>query len=299
MSAGLFPAVAMISMPALIVGLITLLFVKFRPKNNVLPFSNEVHHEAGHTRRLDIETINAQFYGYLMILLAGPLFLYAVHLSFSYLADYEETLFRVVVSVLLVMAMIVYATLNIVRMTEKRRIKRLALEGEIAVGKMLDPLLRDGGWVFHDVQSGGCKIDHVLVNRAGVFAIDTHTHSKSGIDEKNQTMKVVFDGIRITFPGHSASEPIDKAREQARCLERWIKISTGQTVPVQPVVAIPGWYVDLKGHYDVLVTNPGRPESLAQPLPGSPGLNLNLVNQVADTLDHHCRMRAANEEKIS
>jgi len=290
---------AVISMPALLVGLITLAIAKLRTKKSLLPFSKEVHHEAGHKRRLEIETINAQFYGYIIMLLAGPMFLYGVHLSFSYLADHEESLFRVLVSVLLAMVMIIYAALKIVHLAKERRIKGLDLEGEIAVGKMLEPLIRDGGWVFHDVQPCGCKIDHILVNRAGVFAIETNTRCKSTLVDKNQAMKVVFDGKRLSFPGHSESESIDKAREQALCLERWLNLRLGQTVPVQPVVAIPGWYVDPKGHYDVLVTNPRRPESLAYPPQGSPGLNLKMVNQIAEKLDLHCRNSAAKEEQLS
>jgi hypothetical protein len=40
---------------------------------------------------------------------------------------------------------------------------------------MLEPLLRDGGWVFHDFQAGKFNIDHILEqlgSRLGAIGVE-------------------------------------------------------------------------------------------------------------------------------
>jgi len=255
--------------------------------------------EPGHSLRQEIESLDNRFYGYILLLIVTPLYCYSAHLSQFYLVDWEEITFSILFTLLLAVVSITHAGFNIVGLAKERRNRRLGLEGEIAVGKMLAPLERDGARLFHDFQTGRFNINHVLVNRAGVFAIETKTHCKSTVADQSRAMKVVFDGKRLLFPEHSETEPVEQAKRLARWLARWLESYMGEPVPVQPVVAVPGWYVDLKGRYDVIVTNPEKPEFLARPKQGSPGLNLKQLNEIIFHLDHHCRDTLPVAEKTS
>jgi len=290
---------AVVCVPFLAVVMLIVIVSKLRKRNRRRPFTQNFLREAGHSLRIEIESIDERFYGFIALIMATPLYVYASHLSQSYLAAREETTFRIAFSLLLTIVVISYATMKILQLAKERKNKRLGLEGEIAVGQMLDPLLREGGWIFHDFQAGAFNIDHILVNQAGVFAIETKTRSKSTVIDKSRAMKVVFDGKRLQFPEHSETAPIDQAKRQAKWLTDWLEGAVGASIAVQPVVAIPGWYVELKGRYDVIVTNPRKPEFLAQPMQGKPILNRKLIDQIVFQLDRHCRDFVPGEERAS
>ena len=52
------------------------------------------------------------------------------------------------------------------------------VEAEIATGQELSLLMRDGAWVFHDIPYQYGNIDHVIVSRGSIFAIETKGYSK-------------------------------------------------------------------------------------------------------------------------
>ncbi len=261
----------------------------FRDRYKRRPFREQQPRGPGHSLRKEIESIDDRFYGYILLLIVTPLYCYSAHLSQFYLVAWEEITFSILFSLLLALASIAHAVLNIVRLSRERSNKRLRLEGEIAVGQMLEPLERNGARVFHAFQTETFNINHILVNQAGVFAIETKTLCKSTIIDQSRAMKVVFDGKRLHFPEHSESEPVDQAKRQAKWLARWLKSYMGESVPAQPVVAVPGWYVDLRGRYDVIVTNPQKPEPLDQLMHGNAGLNMKRLNEIVFHLDHQCR----------
>jgi len=293
----IFAVVAVAIVPFLIVVMLAVVFSKLRKKKKRRPFTQDFLREPGHSLRLEVESINEKFYGFIALIVATPLYFFAAHLAQSYLAEREESTFRIVSSVLMAIAIIIYATLKILRLAKERQNKHLGLEGEIAVGQMLEPLIREGGWLFHDFQAGKFNIDHILVNRAGVFAIETKARSKSNEENGAGAVKVVFDGKQLHFPAYSESQPIDQAKRQAKWLSQWLEGAVGQSVFVQPVIALPGWYVERKGRYDVMVTNPKNPDFLARPINGQPGLNPQQVTQIVFQLDRHCRDIVPGAEK--
>ncbi len=295
----LLAVVAVMVVPLLLIVAIAMVFSKIRKQKKRSPFTQDFLREPGHSLRLQIEAIDEKFYGYIVLIMGGPMYFYAAHISQSYLAEREETTFRVVFSSLLAISIVVYAAMKIVKIAKERQSKRLGLEGEIAVGQMLEPLLREGGWVFHDFQAGKFNIDHILVNQAGVFAIETKTRSKANGERGTQAVKVVFDGKQLNFPSHSESQSIDQARRQAKWLSQWLEGAVGQKISVQPVVTIPGWFVERTGRSDVIVTNPKKPEFLAKPMNGQPGLNPQQVTQIVFQLDRHCRDFVPGTENAS
>ena len=68
---------------------------------------------------------------------------------------------------------LVYYVVQILRLARTSLNYRLGLEAEMAVGQELNQLLRHGYWVFHDLPADKFNIDHVVVGRNGVFAVET------------------------------------------------------------------------------------------------------------------------------
>ena len=138
---------------------------------------------------------------------------------------------------------------------------RLGALGEQVVSRELDKLMRLDYRVFHDVPFDGWNIDHVVLGAKGVFAVETKTWRKPRKESKLQA-KVVFDGRGLIRPGKK-SDPgaIEQARDNARSLSNWISKSAAENVSVVPVVALPGWALEIMQYSDVAVfsaTNMGE-----------------------------------------
>jgi len=139
---------------------------------------------------------------------------------------------------------------------------RLGALGEQVVSHELDKLMRFGYRVFHDVPFDGWNIDHVVVGAKGVFAVETKTWRKP-LKESKMQAKIVFDGHGLIRPGKkSDQQAILQARDNARSLSSWISKSAAEDVSVVPVVALPGWALEIARYGDVAVfsaTNMGEP----------------------------------------
>ena len=138
---------------------------------------------------------------------------------------------------------------------------RLGFLGEQVVGQILEGLSSPDLKVFHDleVRQPGKKpwnIDHVVVARGGIFAIETKARRKPRTAD-GQGHKVVFDGSILRFPepmkpdGHG----IDQARRNAVWLAEKLTNLNGERIEVNPVLVFPGWWIERKGKGSVRVVN--------------------------------------------
>ncbi len=114
-------------------------------------------------------------------------------------------------------------------------------KGEKAVGECLSELIRYNWHVFHDVPAKGFNIDHVIVGPKGVFAIETKYRKKL---KANDGHRVVFNGQQLNFPNWIEKKPLEQALRQSKWIEKELTSSTGNTVNVGSVLALPGWYVE-------------------------------------------------------
>ena len=74
---------------------------------------------------------------------------------------------------------------------------KLGREGERAVGQFLESLRADGCVIFHDIIAENFNLDHVIVSKKGIYAIETKTYSKP---EKGEA-KIIYDGEKISIQG--------------------------------------------------------------------------------------------------
>ena len=130
---------------------------------------------------------------------------------------------------------------------------RLGLDGEVAVGQELDQLMRQGAAVFHDFPCEGFNIDHIVIARQGVFAVETKGFSKPVDEDGTAAHRVVFDGRKLVWPERTDAKPLEQAERNARWLSTWLGKATGEPVGVKAVLALPGWFVERKGRGAVQV----------------------------------------------
>lgn len=165
---------------------------------------------------------------------------------------------------------------------------RLGAIGEQVVGRELDRLIARGHRVFHDLDFGRWNIDHVVVGPTGVFAIDTKTRRKPKGTSGGRS-KVTFDGATLSWNGWKTSEQVQDARRGARSLEIWLREKINRHLPVVPVIAIPGWWLNVVRFGDVAVYSAAE---MSEHLPRRGKLSLDeaQIDEIARCLEALCRM---------
>jgi len=264
--AAILPTMAML-LPFLVGVLGLRLYFKMEQRKPVRrPFTQEFMRLPGQSLRDKIESTKEEFDTNLLIMIFMPVIMFSIHLSQSYFGNAPESWSRIAVSLIVVTGVVVYFLRRLIKNRKDLMKLRLGLDGEIAVAQLLDPLKRHGFYVYHDFQAKGFNIDHVLVGPNGVFAVETKARSKPDRGNNTADAKLTFDGTQLIFPDHRESAPIDQAKRQAKWLSQWISSAVGESIPVTPLLVIPGWWFDIKakltGFY---ITN---------------GTNLNFITQV-------------------
>lgn len=117
---------------------------------------------------------------------------------------------------------------------------RQGRDGERIAGEALEKLRAHGYEVFHDLVAGNFNIDHVIVGRSGIYAVETKTLSKrGGAEEKAET-----NGESVSIKGVPLPDnPVPQAKGNARWVADYLQSTTAMRFPVTPVILLPGWYV--------------------------------------------------------
>lgn len=117
------------------------------------------------------------------------------------------------------------------------------LLAERVTGMQLNRLATQGCRVLHDLPGDGFNIDHIVVAPSGVFAVETKSFRKPKNLPKDEAARVEYDGNKLLFPDFATTKPIEQAARQAQWLRRLLHEALGETYPVIPAVALPGWFV--------------------------------------------------------
>ncbi len=139
----------------------------------------------------------------------------------------------------------------------RRRLEclRQGRDGERAVAEFLDELKRDGARVLHDIPDDRGNVDHVVICRQGVFAIETKAWSKP-----DHVWSLEFDGERVHVAGRPPNaEPIMQCRAEVSSVRNLLRDSTSKMFPVRGVVVFPEWFVrrtERARESDIWVLNP-------------------------------------------
>jgi hypothetical protein len=176
--------------------------------------------------------------------------------------------FGVTEAILLLIVVVVagWAAWSASKALRKRRDYLDGRAAERATAQALSPLMSKSCAIYHDVPTPAQKfnLDHVVVGPCAVYMIETKSRRKPAPRGK-ASATVGSNGDVLEFPGWQETKMLDQARAQTRWLSDYLYRKTGERVPVEPVLALPGWYVTCSAPLpDVHVINPAMHNFMAR-----------------------------------
>jgi len=227
---------------------------------------------------------------YGMSILFLPLIFYSSYLSQLYHSTQQQNIVQhsiPIISIATALIAILVVIFLTVKAFNKREVLRLGYYGELATAQYLQQLVRGGYHVFHDFPAEKFNIDHIAVGPGGVFAIETKARSKPVLKNGNgrDEAKVIYDGKRLQFPTWNETASLEQAERQAKWLADFLTKSVGEKVNVQPILSLPGWYVERTVRHGMLVVNPKNLSFLLK----SKDLSESMINRIAHQLEQKCR----------
>ena len=210
---------------------------------------------------------------------------------FNYLFPSKISL---VVITLMGIGAVLFSIFKILILKKQFKHIKLGLEGEKYMGDLLDELKQSGNYVLHDFVDEKGNIDHIIVNKNGVFVIETKTLSKP---TDGSSYKLKYDGQTISYLDGAPlpKQPFDQAQSCARALREFISKKTGENCWVQPIVVFPRWFINSqtapynKTQHKVWVCNPKNIKDLVNEPTGSKGLDSveKVYNELADYIRNY------------
>lgn len=226
------------------------------------PLTFEIRNLPGeHLRRQLTKHDEAFFEASALVIALGPVFLSAWLLARLEGANVNWAAIRFgwgdAVLAAVCIALLAWSAWRMIHHAKARRSYLDGLQAELAVAQCLTPLIAEGAMVFHDFPTGKGNIDHIVIGRSAVFAIETKWRRKPGYKGKDAA-RVQFDGQQLRFPEHTEVKPVEQALYQAKWLAEFLVSGVGTAVRVVPVLALPGWYVEntsRSARHELLVSN--------------------------------------------
>jgi len=231
--------------------------IKLRHRGRKSPFNEKLLRTPGYSLDVARSDLTVDAIIYLGGVIAVPLFFYAVYSSYALYSN--PVLFLVIGSILVVICL--YKAI-----TKFNQIIQLhqGVEAEIATGQELNLLMRDGAWVFHDIPYQYGNIDHVIISKGGVFAVETKGYSKPESSNSNSVIRSALEiqGNVLITPNGKSQKPVQQALVHARWLQDEIQKRFTLSVPVRAVLAFPGWRVERAFDNECWAINPKRGNAL-------------------------------------
>jgi hypothetical protein len=251
------------------------------------PLTTDLLRPPGYSLRLQIEALRDKVDEALLLLVAAPLALYSAHVTQSHFMSAPESTSRTVVEIVAGVVAIGWISARLLRLSIRLDHMRIAIDAEMFVGQELDQLMRNGAVVFHDVPADKFNIDHIVVARSGVFAVETKGRAKPIRGQGSKDATVIFDGGALHFPGWSEAEPVAQANRQAKWTAEWLTRAVGAQVDATPVLVVPGWWIDRRCQDRVLIYNGKKPQFLLTM--GAAVLSEEMIQRISHQVDQRCR----------
>lgn len=251
----LYGILVQISVFLILIGFVSFLLYRHRKKQKYSPFTEKFLRPPGSSLDKELEDLLDKMIMPIMLIAFLP-YVCVIQWSNSSIGVNKMLL-------LLSTAVIIYCLFKLRNVLNKAMPLRLGLEGELYSGSELNYLMRDGAWVYHDIPYQYGNIDHIVISTGGVFAIETKAVRKPAKDNRRADYEVIIDGEKLIFPHVTTGQSINQARTHAKYLSEVINRMTGIKHTVTPVVALPGWFIQIKNaNTNTLIINPKRGSAL-------------------------------------
>ena len=179
----------------------------------------------------------------------------------------------------------------LIKTLNQRRDHYLGYFGERVVGETLEALQAKGFRVFHGVPASEATppfdIDHLVIGSTGIFVIETKTRRKKKGRPGFEEHKIVFDGQQLVYPWGEDFHGLNQARDHALWLETWVVQVLGRSVPVQPILVFPGWWVEEHAVSTVRVANPKQIAAIV--LRNGPVITDEQIELLSRQIEARCR----------
>ncbi|MDB6067796.1 MAG: hypothetical protein JWR26_4004 [Pedosphaera sp.] len=132
------------------------------------------------------------------------------------------------------------------------------MRGEQAVAEALAArtVAAAGYTVFHDVPGDGARnIDHIVVGPGGIFVLETKARSRRKPLQDQPDHVVYYDGQRLAFPWCEDRDAVRQVQRNADRMKSFLAEFAPENLTVQPVVVLPGWFVEAESGYPVRAMN--------------------------------------------
>lgn len=288
MIGGLLPTLAMMLGIAIVIGFAFLARARLGQARRKSPFTGQFLREPGHTLSAQLDDGYQDLMGYFMMGMMLPLMFIAIPLSTASLTGKPVTAGVWGFYGLLALVMLSWLGFKTYRKVESLGRLRLGYEGEVGVGQELNQLMRQGYRVYHDFPAEGFNIDHVVIGRSGVFAVETKGRAKPDTGDGRKDARLNYDGQALHFPGWVERAPIEQAERQAQWLCKWLHSAVGELVPVVAVIVVPGWFINQTKPAKVLMYNGKRPDKVFPCYVGK-SLEPAMVQRIAHQVEARCR----------
>ncbi|MBT2305126.1 NERD domain-containing protein [Variovorax paradoxus] len=260
------------------------------------PVGIDLLRSPGHTLRDQIDEAGTDVLSDAFLLMLVPLMALAVFLAQSHLRGLQGMMHLGPIYAVLAMSFVAFMVRRLWRAGEKLDKLKAGYDAELAVGQELDQLMRQGAFVFHDFPATNFNIDHVVIAAEGLFAVETKGFTKPKRGQGRADASVAFDGKVLKFPTWTTKEPLEQAERQAEWLAKWLTNATGSPVHALPVLALPGWFVELSGRGNVSVYS-GRQLPQLLRSRGAQPLSDQDVQRIAHQVQQRCRTVAPKYSK--
>ncbi len=233
----------------LVLGLMSVWKIKIRNSDRHFPFQDKVFREPGYTLLKKREEVWDKVAQYLFFLPVYPLIMYATYLQSQVTGKNTSQFLLVLIAISMIMVT-VFCLHKIWNLLSASLKLRLGYAGEVAVGQELNKLLKHGFQVFHDVpfEKEKFNVDHIAVGPSGIFSVETKLRTKRE-KRKNHHVRseVSYNGKALRFsddPAREYSQALQQASSEARAVTQWLSKATGRRIQAQPILALPGWWVN-------------------------------------------------------
>ena len=253
------------------------------------PLATNLLRPPGHTLRRQLDEGRVDRGGELMVLVLIPAFLLAFLYVTSLMTGRQNPMWLLIVTAVGITAFSAYQIRKLLSHAKQMEQWGLGLDAEMAAGQELDQLMRSGAAVFHDLAAVKFNIDHVVVARQGVFAVETKGYRKPNRNGGAADATVIYDGKVLKFPEWSGTGALAQADRQARWLSEWLTGVTGEKIEATPVLALPGWFVDRRGGGPVMVLSGSEIKNHLLKARKAVPLTEAQVERVAHQVEQRCR----------
>jgi hypothetical protein len=212
-------------------------------------FNDSIMHEAAQRFRDECNRLSASQSIYLSGILVFVILFAAAYLlqAEQLFAGYPDWQLSLLLGILVLAA--VFAAYKIISTFRAAHQARLQRDASLAIGHQLQQLSSASTRLFHDVETSAGVIDHVVIGRQGIYAVNVIARRST----EGASARVLENRVHFSTSDEQVSVVPDLAKN-TRLAKHFTQL-IGQRVRVRSIIAVPGWETPEQADQRHLVVN--------------------------------------------